>query len=94
MAAVCATHHLFDAHAHLHGEQAAVPTYARGSKRLDYCVISEQMEPHIEGCGINLFNECIYSDHRALFIDINLSAFFGHGTPRLATPDQRLRAST
>jgi hypothetical protein len=89
MATVCANHHLFDAHAHLHGEKAALPTYARGSKRLDYCVISEQMEQHIEGCGINLFNECIHSDHRALFIYINLSAFFGRRTPRLATPDQR-----
>jgi hypothetical protein len=85
---VCAEHHLFDAHAHFLGDNADIPTYARGSKRLDYCLVSAQIEQYIGDCGFNWFNEYIHSDHRAFFVDFRLKDFFGHGTPRLARPDQ------
>jgi exonuclease III len=89
MASVCSTNGHFDVHALFHGEQADIPTYARGSKRLDYCVASRHLEDFVASCGYNLFNELIHSDHRAQLVDFKLKSFFGHGTPTLARPDLR-----
>jgi hypothetical protein len=89
MASVCAKSSLFDVHAIFHGGAADIPTYARGSKRLNYCIASTSLESYIAVSGFNLFNECLHSDHRALFVDFRLKAFFGHGPPTLVRPDLR-----
>jgi hypothetical protein len=87
MASVCAEHKLFDAHAHYHGSGANIPTYARGTKRLDYGIATTNLEQYIDACGFNLFNEHLHSDHRASFKDIRLKECFGHNPPHLANPD-------
>jgi hypothetical protein len=87
MASVCSNNALFDVHALFHGENADIPPYARGSKRLDYCVASTRLEAFVASCGFNLFNEHIHSDHCAQFVDFKLKSFFGHGAPTLARPD-------
>jgi hypothetical protein len=94
MASVCSKHALFDVHTHFHGKNANIPTYARGSKRLDYCVASSRLEDFVASCGFNLFNEHIHSDHRAQFVDFKLKSFFGHGAPTLARPDLRSISSS
>jgi hypothetical protein len=94
MASVCAEHNLFDVHDHFHGIGANIPTYARGTKRLDYGVASPNLEPYIDACGYNLFNKHLHSDHRASFMDIRLKEFSGHETPRLASPDQRFMSTS
>jgi hypothetical protein len=94
MASICAEHNFFNGHAHFHGLDDSIPTYARGTKRLDYCVASDILEQHIQACGINLFNEHLTSDHRATFMDIQLNNFFGNGTPRLASPDLRFTSTS
>jgi hypothetical protein len=47
------------------------------------------LAPFVRASGINRFNECYHSDHRALFFDIDLKAYLGHILPTLARPDQR-----
>jgi hypothetical protein len=47
MASVCAKNSLFDVHALFHGGAADIPTYARGSTKLDYCIASTSLEPYI-----------------------------------------------
>jgi hypothetical protein len=89
MALVCATHRLFDVHAKFHGLDADILTYARGTKRVDYCVASDSLEPHVTACGFNQFNENIHSNHRVAFVDFVLKVFFGHNTPSLEQPDMR-----
>jgi hypothetical protein len=89
MASVCAKNNLFDIQAHFHGDMAQIPTYARGSTRLDYCLASSRLKQYIEVSGFNLFNEYIHSDHPASFLNIRLKAFFGQDTPKLARPDMR-----
>jgi hypothetical protein len=84
MASICAKNNLFDTQAHFHGDGAQIPTYARGSTRLDYCLASSRREPYIEASGFHLFNEYIHSDHQASFVNIRLKSFF-----RLARPDMR-----
>jgi endonuclease/exonuclease/phosphatase family metal-dependent hydrolase len=94
MASVCSAHDLFDVHAHFHGANADIPTYARGTTRLDYCVVSSNMANFVAAYGYNLFNEHLHSDHRAIFVDLKLKAFFGHATPTLARPDLRFVSSS
>jgi hypothetical protein len=89
MASVCAKHNLFHVHDHFHGIGANIPTYARGTKWLDYGVASPNLEPYIGAWEYNLFNEHLHSDHRASFMDIRQKEFFGHDTPRLASEDLR-----
>jgi hypothetical protein len=93
MASVCAEHHMFDVQAHFHGDSADIATYIRGTKRLDYCLASPELEKYIVASGYNLFNEHIFSDHRASFMDIHLKYFFGHELPRLTRPDLRFMST-
>jgi hypothetical protein len=65
------------------------PTYIRGTKRLDYCLLSPCLAPFVRASGINRFNECYHSDHRALFLDIDLRGYLGDTLPTLARPNQR-----
>jgi hypothetical protein len=94
MAKVCADHDLFDVLFQKHGDDVQIPTCARGTKRLDYCLASAPLQPIILACGYNLFNEYFFSDHRAIFVDFRLKEFFGHSTPKLVNPDQRFASSS
>jgi hypothetical protein len=75
MASLCSKFSLFDPHTSRHGDAVDVPTYIRGTKRLDYCLLDTTLQPHISACGINLFNDLYHSDHRALFLDLSLRSF-------------------
>jgi hypothetical protein len=94
MASVCAEHALFDVHARCHGIGANVPTYARGTKRLDNGIASTNQEQYIDTYGYSLFNEHLHSDQRTSFMDIWLEECFGHDTPRLANPDLRFMSTS
>jgi hypothetical protein len=89
IALTCAQFNLFEALDYHHGEEAMVPTYIRGSKRLDYAFLQQELQPFLLASGLNMFNECVHSDHRATFLDINLRAFLGECMPKLAQPSQR-----
>ena len=52
------------------------PTYARGTRTIDYIFCSECIIDSISKCGILPYNELILSDHRALFIDIDINKAF------------------
>jgi hypothetical protein len=94
MASICSTHDLFDVQAHFHGTHAAIPAYARGSTRSDYCVASSSLEAFVAACSYNLLNKFIHSNHHAQFLDLNLKSFFGHTTPKLTRPDLRFVSSS
>jgi hypothetical protein len=55
MASVCAQHDLFDVHDRHLGDQAQVPTYIRGSKKLDYVFASLGLDRHVSSCGMNIY---------------------------------------
>jgi hypothetical protein len=89
LGSVCASNDLFDVISNFHGESAEIPTYARGTKRLDYAVASASLRQLICACGYNLFNENMHSDHQTSFVDLCLKDFFGHITLTLSIPDLR-----
>ena len=68
---------LMDIHLELHGTEDEPPTYARGSNRIDYILVTQKISNYITSAGIMPMHEYTTSDHRALFIDIDLKRFLG-----------------
>ena len=66
-------------------QPASVPT---GSTRINYILISHPLYPYIQAARILPFHHVFHSDHRPLFIDIELDAFL------LGVPNARLSSTT
>jgi hypothetical protein len=77
MNAVVAKFGLVDSTAYHHGIEGEIPTYSRSNSRLDYILCSHGLAPSIWRCGILPFNFVISSDHRGVFIDVNIDNFLG-----------------
>jgi hypothetical protein len=81
MASVCTKYSLYDVVDNLHGSCTDVPTYNRGTRRLDYCLLFFNLQSDLQATGFNLFNEYASSDRRILFVDFNLSHTLGKPNP-------------
>jgi hypothetical protein len=68
---------LVDIHVHRHGTQGEPTTYTRGSTRIDYMLLSRDLVDYVSAAGILPFKTFTKSDHRALFIDIDLDCYLG-----------------
>lgn len=78
---------LRDAVDYLHGE-SEVPTYSRGTRRLDYMFANPGLLPAIKRSGIPSFDHVYTSDHRAVFVDLDLS-LLGATEVSLVPPSMR-----
>ena len=76
MACVLAEGQLTDTHCFKHGLETEQPTYARGTKQVDYVLVSKRLTAHIRATGAEPFNFRIFSDHRGIFVDFALPGFF------------------
>lgn len=86
-------HSLTDAIQHLHGPYECA-TYSRGSKCIDYFLVSSELLPCLRRGGILPFDAITMSDHRGLFIDLNMKTLFGSDIPSLLKPPSRSLHST
>jgi hypothetical protein len=91
IAHLVATCKITDVHALYHGTTNKPNTFVRGQKRLlDYDVFaSEGVLPFIHSCGIEPFFTIAHSDHRGLFLDIDLTALLGGEMAQLLPPALR-----
>jgi hypothetical protein len=80
---------LIDIHTRELGLDNEVATYARGTKRLDYILMTEQIASHTSSCGAEPFNHRFYSDHRGIWVDLELLGLFDRNLPPLARPQFR-----
>jgi hypothetical protein len=80
---------LIDIHTRELGLHNEVATYARGTKRLDYILMTEQNASHTTNCGAGPFNHRFYSDHRGIWVDLELLGLFDRNLPPLARPQYR-----
>jgi hypothetical protein len=53
------------------GENCDIPTYSRGSKRIDYILTTQNLLPYVTQVGYLPFFEGNDGDHRGMFIDIS-----------------------
>jgi hypothetical protein len=79
----CAKFDLADVHKHFHPDTSDLVTYIRGSRRVDYAMVSHELLPWIKNNGFNPFNLIHSSDHRAGFLDLDLSGALGPDPPHL-----------
>jgi hypothetical protein len=71
----------------VHSEQ--VPnTRTRGSKQIDFALVTEGIRPCIKAVGL-LDESILKSDHRAIFLDLDLLLLFGVSLERLERPQFR-----
>jgi hypothetical protein len=89
LAHLVSTCQLTDVHAHFHGIEGEPSTYVRGNRRLDYVLITEGVLPFVRACGIDPFFTTINSDHRGLFLDIDLAGLLGGEMAQLLPPALR-----
>ena len=89
MASVITEGRLTDTFCFKHGLDREQPTYARGSKRVDYILVSERLTDYIRYTGAEPFNYRIFSDHRGLFVDFALPGFFDRAPNVLAKQHTR-----
>ena len=78
-------HKLFDIHVRKHGTEEEPPTYARGTKRIDYILTTAEISEFVTAAGILPLHEFVTSDHRALFIDVSLLQYL-RGDPNPLAP--------
>jgi hypothetical protein len=71
---------LVDIIGHMHPSAQRVPTYFRGSTRLDFALISRDLIPSVKACGYLPFHSNFHSDHRFLFLDFATHTLFGSMT--------------
>ena len=67
---------LIDVHTSRHNDAATTATYARGTKKIDYILITPDLLPLVTRSGMLPFYTGIHTDHRGLFIDIDSKALF------------------
>ncbi len=73
---LCVSCNLRDIHAQVHADPGPT-TYARSNNdRIDYILMSEDICPSAESCGIDPFYAGIRSDHRGLWLDLRISQLF------------------
>jgi hypothetical protein len=78
---------------HTHSVQGEPPTYARGTRRLDYVFCTLNLLPSVVRCGILPYSEIVDSDHRALYVDFATSTLMGGDLAALsATPIRILKS--
>ncbi len=76
---------------HTHGIEGEPPTYARGTRRLDYAFCTPNLLACIARCGILPYSEIVDSDHRAIYINWYTSLLMGGDLASLsATPVQSI----
>ena len=71
-----------------------VATYSRGSKHIDYISCTSNLIPAVKCCGVEPFNEHIFSDHRSMFVDWNEDILFGSNAPTMLNKSFRRLQST
>jgi hypothetical protein len=76
---------LVDIIGQMHPSALGVPTYLRGTTRLDFALISRDLIPSVKACGYLPFYNNFQSDHRFLFLDFDTKLLFGSMTSALAS---------
>jgi hypothetical protein len=81
IAKVVADCNLVDVYAAKHALEEEVPTYSRGTKQLDYILMTPTVPSHVARCRANPFNHQFFWDHRGIYVDLELKGLFDQNLP-------------
>ena len=76
------------------GSSSLPATYQRGSKRIDYVLMSPSLMIHVRAAGYDPFGYRIPSDHRGMYIDLETEALFHQHHAEMAPAAKRDFVST
>ena len=71
------------------GSATQPPTYQRGTKRLDYLLMSPSLLPMILAAGYDPFGYRLPSDHRGMYVDLSTDAIFEQELPEMSAASKR-----
>ena len=57
------------------------PTYIRGTRTIDYILGTKNVVRATQNCGMNPFNDTIVTDHRGLWVDIDIPELLNGSIP-------------
>jgi hypothetical protein len=80
--------HLIDLHGFRHGFEDEPATFNRGSRRIDFMYGTRAVATAMKAAGIEPFHANGQSDHRGLFVDIDMDKLLGSPSVEL-TPGRR-----
>jgi hypothetical protein len=89
LAAWMRLHSLCDPLIQRHGSDNQPPTYKRGTKRIDYIFTSRNIGEFVSAAGILPYNHLVPSDHKALFIDVDLQGYLRGQISTTCSMEQR-----
>eukprot|EP00980_Cylindrotheca_fusiformis_P031495 scaffold26462_cov166-Cylindrotheca_fusiformis.AAC.1 len=76
---------LIDIIARNHPHTQHLPTYIRGSTRLDFVLLSSDLIPAVKSCGYLPYHSHFRTDHRFAFVDFDKAELLGTATSKLAS---------
>lgn len=83
------TCNLLDVHANLHLDETLLPSHSRGSEKIDFCLASPPLLDCITRSGILALDDAYMSDHRAMFLDLDIKRYFKGITTDLVSRQSR-----
>jgi hypothetical protein len=72
---LCGTCSLVDIMDSLHPDQSSVSSYACGSTRLDYILVTPDLLSYVDSAGLNHYHQFYPSDHWPIFVGLAVSLF-------------------
>jgi hypothetical protein len=81
-------HRLQDILVKTHGTASEIPTRKEG-RRIDYILATEDVANAVINCGALHFDHVVDSDHRGLFLDLDIDTLLGGRPPTLSSPALR-----
>ena len=91
---ICDEFNLLDVWYHLHPNHKTFSTYSRGTKRIDYVLMTQEAAQHVSTMIYESYKYRIKGDHRAFYVDINIEKLFGSNTHSSTTTSTRGITST
>lgn len=83
-----------DVHVYQHRPDSMPETYNRGSHRIDFTYATTGLLPYISKSGYGAYDEICRTDHRHVFLDIDLTRFLGGAAPQITPREARILATS
>jgi hypothetical protein len=84
---------LINIHTTRHQEAARTATYARGTKKFDFILVTPELLPLVQNSGMLPFYEGIHTNHRGMFVDLDAKATFHRKIAELYSQPSRALTS-